>query len=90
MVKTIEKSRFDDELLNVSLAFRPLLSFYATWTPGDPAPPPVRLSRHHTTHDASPDQLTERNATVAAMLATSLVLAVSDWNIWLTVNGEPS
>jgi hypothetical protein len=79
MIKTIEESYFDDELLSVYLAFRPVLSFYAPWWPGDPTPPPTRFSRHRTSHDASPDHMSEPNATIAVMLATSLSLAVTMW-----------
>ncbi|MBB5161591.1 hypothetical protein [Mycobacterium sp. AZCC_0083] len=86
MVKTIDESRLGDELLSVSLAFRPVLQFYVPWNPGDP--PAARLRRHCTAHFVSPEQLTERNATIAVMLATSLLLAVSEWDSWAEGNEE--
>lgn len=85
IVKTIEDSGFDDELLSVALAFRPVLSFYAEYTFGDPNPP-VKLNRHRTAHEVSPDHTSEHNATIAVMLATSLALAVTDWRTWIDLN----
>lgn len=82
IVQTIKESGFDDELLSVSLAFRPVLSFYAVYTIGE-STPPVQLSRHRTAHDLSPDHASEHNATIAVMLATSLALAVTEWCNWL-------
>jgi hypothetical protein len=77
IVDTINESSFEDELLNVSLAFRPALPFYAFWPFG--SPPPPQLNRHCTVHGLSADHASEKNATVSVMLATSLAMALTEW-----------
>lgn len=86
IVSTIKDSHFDDELLPVSLAFQPALRFYAFWAFG--STPPPRLNRHCTAHGLSPEHATEANATVSVMLATSLLVAVTEWRNWIDAQNE--
>lgn len=62
------------------LALRPAIPFLDNWDSLSGAPLPTRLSRHATVHGASVEHLTEANAIIAVMLATSLLLGVSEWN----------
>ncbi len=81
IVATIKDSRFEDELTSVALAFQPTLRFYEFWRFG--GTPPRRLNRHRTAHWLTPEHVTEANATASVMLATSLLLAVTDWRNWI-------
>ena len=80
MIEKVAIDQSDDSSVgwafNVHYALAPGVSFLATWTPGDGEEPPTRLSRHVSIHNATTDQMTELNSTIAIMLATSITIAI--------------
>jgi hypothetical protein len=61
---------------NVHYALVPGVQFLVEWWPGDGGEAPTRLSRHVSIHNASTDQMTKLNATVAIMLVTGMSVAI--------------
>ncbi|WP_139334707.1 hypothetical protein [Mycobacterium colombiense] len=61
---------------NFHYALAPAVRFLDPWWPGDEGPPPSKLSRHLSTHNASTDYMTNRYAVIAIMLATSMSIAI--------------
>lgn len=84
IIKRIESAGLDDVfytgVYRFELALRPVISFLNDWDSLSDDPPPDRLSRTATVHGTSPEHLSEGNAVIAVMLATSLLLGVSEWN----------
>jgi hypothetical protein len=66
-------------LFRSELALMPILSFLTPWDALGPKQPPRRLSRHVTVHGGRLEHFSEGNAILAAMLAVSLALGVSEW-----------
>ena len=62
---------------NDHYALAPAVPFLLNWLPGDPGEPPTKLSRHVSIHNASIDQVTPLNATVAIMLMTSMTMGIN-------------
>lgn len=62
--------------LNYHYALASAVPFLVPWKPDKGEKPPSKLSRHASIHDASTDQMTELNATVAIMLVTSMTVAI--------------
>jgi hypothetical protein len=89
MIETVNDAHFDDELLDLALALRPVVSFLAEWRPSDHSKPkPKRLSRHLSVHGASPEHFSEGNATLAVMLATSLLIGLSEGENLIDANSS--
>jgi hypothetical protein len=84
IIKRIESADLDDAfytgVYRFELALRPVISFLDDWDSLSGDLPPDRLSRTATVHGASPEHLSGGNATIAVMLATSLLLGVSEWH----------
>jgi hypothetical protein len=62
----------------VSLAMRPMHSLMVEWWPSMQAPMPKMPSRHVVTHWLDPEHLTESNALIIVMAATSLLLGLAE------------
>lgn len=62
----------------VALAERPLHSLLENWRPDIPKPMPSMPSRHVVAHWADPAHMTEVNAIIITMAATSLILGLSE------------
>jgi hypothetical protein len=86
IINRIKDSDFDDEVFELALALKPVFSFLAPWWPGDEVKGP--LSRHQSVHGASAEHFSEANATLAVMLATSLLLGFSMGEHWIDANTE--
>lgn len=74
---------FDPELvpytqLRLRAALAPIGPFYTTWYASSGAPAPEALSRHVTVHQADHSHYTPGNATVAVLLATSVLRALQE------------
>jgi hypothetical protein len=84
IIATIESTDLDGAyyqgLYRFALALRPTVTFLAEWDSLSETPAPHRLSRHATVHGISPEHLTEGNAVIAIMLASSVLLGMSEWN----------
>jgi hypothetical protein len=78
MINTIRDADPPDEFFHFVLSLRPVVELLAIWRPESGNPPPGRPSRHRTVHAASPDHFTESNSLISVMLATSLLLGVSE------------
>lgn len=80
MVEELAIAKSDDASVawayNVHYALVPGVQFLAEWWPGDGGEPPMRLSRHVSIHNASTDQMSKLNATVAIMLVTGMSVAI--------------
>lgn len=61
---------------NFHFALAPAVRFLDPWWPGDDSPPPAKLSRHLSTHNASTDYMTNLYALIAIMLATSMSIGI--------------
>lgn len=59
---------------NFHFAFAPAVRFLDPWWDEDP--PPSKLSRHLSTHNANTDHMTNLYALIAIMLATSMSMAI--------------
>ncbi|MCV6998656.1 MULTISPECIES: hypothetical protein [Mycolicibacterium] len=62
----------------VALAERPLHSLLEEWRPDIPKPMPSMPSRHVVAHWADPSHMTEVNAIITTMAATSLILGLAE------------
>jgi hypothetical protein len=62
----------------VSLAMRPLHSLLEEWYPSMETPVPSMPSRHVVAHWADPEHLSETNAIIITMAATSLLLGLAE------------
>ncbi|RAV14659.1 hypothetical protein DQP55_08860 [Mycolicibacterium sp. GF69] len=62
----------------VSLAMRPMRSLLTDWKVGIDREAPTKPSRHVVAHWAHPDHMTETNAIIIVMAATSLFLGLSE------------
>jgi hypothetical protein len=80
MAKELAVVKSDDASVawayNVHYALVPGVQFLVEWWPSDGGEPPTRLSRHVSVHNASTDQMTKLNATVAIMLVTGMSVAI--------------
>lgn len=64
--------------LRVELAWRPMHSLLEEWNPRSGSPPPAMPSRHVVIHWPDPDHLSNQNAIVTVMVATSLFLGLCE------------
>jgi hypothetical protein len=64
--------------LRVELAWRPMHSLLEEWNPKSGSPPPTMPSRHVVIHWPDPEHLSEQNAIVTVMVATSLFLGLCE------------
>ncbi len=76
--------------LRLRAALAPLVSFYEEWNDKAPTPRPDALSRHVTCHWAEPQHLTEGNALVAVLLATSILRALQELEELRAKTGDPT
>jgi hypothetical protein len=65
--------------VRVKAALAPIPIFYTPWHPGSGVPAPSELSRHVTVHQADVQHYTEENSLIAAMLVTSVMKAVDEY-----------
>jgi hypothetical protein len=81
MVQQLAIEKSDDASFawayNVHYALVPGAQFLTEWWPDKGGEPPTKLSRHVSIHNASTDQMTKLNATVAIMLVTSITAAIN-------------
>jgi hypothetical protein len=71
------EAAIDSNELRVELAWRPLHSLHEQWSPYKGIPLPPMASRHVVTHWADPVHLSEINAVIIVMVATSLFLGLA-------------
>lgn len=74
-----------------SMTIRPLCSLFEDWHPKKGTPPPLMPSRHVIAHWADPNHMSETNAIIIAMAATSLLLGIDERETvadWLTRSKE--
>ncbi|KKF03733.1 hypothetical protein [Mycolicibacterium obuense] len=64
--------------LRVELAWRPMHSLLEEWNPRSGSPPPTMPSRHVVIHWPDPRHLSNQNAIVTVMVATSLFLGLCE------------
>lgn len=74
---------FDPDLvplfvLRLRAALAPIGTFYTAWYASSGTPPPEKLSRHVTVHQADPGHYTAGNAVVAVLLLVSVMRAVQE------------
>jgi len=72
------EAAIDSNELRVELAWRPLHSLHEQWSPRKGIPLPSMASRHVVTHWADPVHLSEINAVVIVMVATSLFRGLAE------------
>lgn len=77
-VKTKLQEAIARNEFRVALAERPLHSLLEEWRPNIPKPMPSMPSRHVVAHWADPAHMTEVNAIITTMAATSLVLGLAE------------
>lgn len=80
---TAEQVLFDPHFvpftrLRQRAALAPIAVFYTEWWPGMGTPAPDKLSRQVTVHHAQLDHYTSGNATIAILLATSVLRGVQE------------
>lgn len=74
-----EAAFFQGPSCRFAFALQPGISFLEKWDPLNGERLPDHLSRHATIHGASTKHLTAGNAVISVLLATSLLLGVSEW-----------
>ena len=81
--KHVKLADLDEAIMNrlyrFELSLMPIVPFLKSWNPLGRRAAPARLSRHVTIHGGTADHFSEGNALMAAMLAVSLLLGVSEW-----------
>ena len=89
-VKTKLQEAVAKNEFRVALAERPLHSLLEDWRPDIPKPMPSMPSRHVVAHWADPAHMTEVNAIITTMAATSLILGLAEREaVAALIDGEP-